>query len=230
MRNFLAALVLLVPFTANAVPDLNAFTGVPGHVGILENGAELWSPTDFLSGPEDDSDFLVQLENAGFANTNAFGIYKPGNPALKLEIFGGADAVGAVSVLAWDLNTHLVEHVASGNTLQLDDTFDGVGFYLDVPASGDTFYSETLLNADGFDHFISFSVDEIPNPPGCAVVLCLGDQLIAVEDLFGGGDQDYDDFVVSATDLGVLTGVPVPGPLALMGLGLVGLGLVRRIN
>jgi hypothetical protein len=76
-------------------------------------------------------------------------------------------------------------------------------------ANGGTniYFTDASLNADGIDHFIALSVQAIPDSPYL---------LIGVEDLFGGGDLDYND-IVFALDIGavnvaqlVAAAVPLP--------------------
>jgi len=64
------------------------------------------------------------------------------------------------------------------------------------------------LNADGIEHYVVLATPDSPY------------LLIGAEDLFGGGDEDYNDIVV-AIDIGianvqmlVANAVPLPGPIA----------------
>lgn len=87
-----------------------------------------------------------------------------------------------------------------------------------------TYYTDMALNPDGIDHFVVLAT---PNSPYL---------LVGVEDLFGGGDEDYNDVVV-ALDVGtvnaskmIANAVPIPGPVAaLLGpLFLFGAAKLRR--
>ncbi|MCY2964617.1 MAG: DUF4114 domain-containing protein, partial [Planctomycetota bacterium] len=84
----------------------------------------------------------------------------------------------------------------------------------------DVFTPYASKNPDGIQHFSLLSVTAIPNSPYL---------LLSIEDLRGGGDNDYNDLVI-ALDIGArnvmgVTGAAVPAPPAVWG-GLVAFGWV----
>jgi hypothetical protein len=110
------------------------------------------------------------------------------------------------------------------------------GFYLSTPEDNpnnpgfdrSVYFSETGLNYDGVDHMFAYRGNGAPFQSGPleGEIFAPDSLLIAWEDLMGGGDFDYQDFVVYARSVTV---VPLPPALALLlsGLGLIG-GTGRR--
>lgn len=103
--------------------------------------------------------------------------------------------------------------VAAGDFVDIGTYEDGSRLNLFLVANGasggtNTYFTDTSLNADGIDHFVVLATPDSPY------------LLIGAEDLYGGGDQDYNDLVV-AIDVGTATtkqllakAVPLPAPLA----------------
>ncbi len=98
---------------------------------------------------------------------------------------------------------------------------DVLTFRIRVTNTGDLFYSDRSLNADGITHIYSsaYGGGDFGLPAGTYV---------GFEDILRGGDLDYDDLRFVFTN--VRSGVPEPAAWAMMlgGFGLVGSAMRRR--
>ena len=104
-------------------------------------------------------------------------------------------------------------------------TGDTLVFKIRVVNTGDYFYSQRSQNADGITHVFSanYGGGDWGIPAGVYV---------GFEDLYGGGDLDYDDlrFVFTNVGGGEVGGIPEPATWAMLitGFGLVGFAARRR--
>jgi len=153
-----------------------------------------------------DGDLSVTFisEGAGYQNTFGYFTYTydaNGDPVIgdMVTIFDNASADGSGGSLL------------AGDTVDLGSFSEGdnVGFF--VTADGynggtNTFYSVDSLNGDGLRH-IAIATDPVTE-----------EIYIGFEDLWGGGDQDYNDvvFTVTATPYAAVdtSGIPSGSPEA----------------
>lgn len=179
----------------------------------------------------------IVLELAGNRNSNTFGVYDLADPDRRITVFEGNDGVaadatirlrqegdGTWTVSVWELNN--TGDTASWTHLRGLDT-GAFGFYLGTQSNG-TFFSNTGLNWDGRDHLFAYQGNGATflSGPLQGSIFRPDDFILAWEDLAGGGDRDYQDFVAIVQDI---TPVPLPTAVWLLGSGLIALaGVARR--
>jgi hypothetical protein len=105
---------------------------------------------------------------------------------------------------------------------------DSLIFYIDVLSTGNRFFSSRPLNPDGITHI--FAAPYIGGLVGPGGTVPAG-TYVGFEDIFGGGDLDYDDLNFVFVNTRFVTDIPEPATWAMLiaGFGLVGFALRRKV-
>ena len=169
----------------------------------------------------------VVIELAGFANTNTFGIYDASNSSSRVQMFAGSAGEASQAILRIEADGSVwVNWVDTG----IDFAGNRFGYYLDSSArnSGGLFFSDTALNADAQDHMVAYQgkgTDTIKIGWRPEQLWDVDTYALAWEDFNGGGDGDYQDFVVMVNSV---MPVPVPAAVWLFASGLLGMIAISR--
>lgn len=184
---------------------------------ILDSGDSWWTIGD-------EGAATIVVEIAGYAGSNRFGLYNKYDKDQFVEVFAGGDRGGTTATITVD-GSGRVRIGDDGAWQEMGSS--RFGLYLDVPTTGHTYYSDTSLNPDGVDHMRAYQGQNDWIGIGGTALLWDPDSIVfGWDDLYGGGDRDYQDFVVMVQD--IYPSAPVPGAAFLGVLGLAAAGCKLR--
>ena len=152
---------------------------------------------------------------------NAFGIYSDGQ---SVELFSGAAGAGARAVLEIGYDGSVLVNL---NDTGIDVSNNNFGFYID--SADERFYSDSALNANGFDHMAAYrGIGEMVQLPAVQAGPWTSSEFVLAWDTALTSDSGtYNDFVVMVESV-ELAPVPEPGTLLLLGVGLMGAVAIGR--
>lgn len=183
------------------VPENTYFDTHSGYASLTDTSERL-----------DDTNATLLAEAAGLESGNAFGLFSR-TTGEELVVFPGAQSPTTGATISFDVATGQATHEGSGATAMIGRTF---GFFIDN-GLGNVWYSDPTMN-EGVD------LAGLYDTTGTSGEGLFGSNLVVAFEDTVEGDRDYNDMVVGLTDV---EAVPEPGTLALMGMGILGLGLSR---
>lgn len=201
MKKYIAALL----FCFFVAGNVNATIFVPSYGS---SGPQSYS---YTFGNDFDGDFIIGIANEGddlvssYLSLTNFGGYLSGIPDMTLDSSGSDDMSGY-------LNT-------KGEAGTNGEFFS---YYIDDVWAGETVSFDWLFTTDDYEPYNDFAFVELVGSSG---KWCCNNDWYDMNN--GGYDDGFYEVIAEISDE---VNVTEPSVLALLGLGLVGIGLARRKN
>jgi hypothetical protein len=221
-----------VDFQQNTLPGFQDFIDVNLGEGMnINDAAYALDPSKLKIANDATARVYFVGEGAGYHNTlgyNTSGVgVSTGSPQL---IFPDASSSNSyLDPTVWWVQRSSSTPLAAGDFVDLGKISAGTTMDYFVIANGanggsNVYTTKASSNPDGINHVIAFAMEDSPY------------LLIGFEDLFGGGDRDFNDLLF-AVDIGeqnvknlqALVATPEPSSIALaIGLGAIVWGIKRK--
>lgn len=226
-------------FFEKSLPSISTFLNTQlSETKAVNDSAMLLDPSKLQLATDSDVRVYFIGEGAGYHNTLGFnttgGGVESGEPKL---IFPDASTKENYSASLKPNSGRTPDTpLVPGDFVELGRLAAGTSLDFFVIADGanggkNVYSTRTSLNPDGINHVVSFAYTE----PGSSYLI------IGFEDLYGGGDRDFNDLLfavdIGAANVAALTATPEPGTWMMLGTltGVVGwtrrriaLGLANR--